>query len=384
MPFTQKQTVEYSSRNTALGASLFVVDYVVLVGLAYGAICASNPWLQGILAVLIGPAVAVLFVVGHDAGHQSLTNRRWLNDTIGRLALLPSAHPYSLWILVHNYTHHRWTNLSPKDYVWTPLSMAEYRRLSFPKRILYRYYRSWAGPLFYYFIEFWIRRIMFPSRKEVRGTYKSVYLVDIALVACVVISYLLFLCIGAQRGWFPNQPTVWNSLLFGAVIPFMSWNTVMSFVIYLHHTHPDLRWYNDEEQWKRESRQSEAAVHVIFPGPINLLFHWIMEHNAHHARPSIPLYHLKTAQRELAASGDRVIVMKWTPRSHLDVVKRCKLYDYETARWMDFNGNYTSASALRPSSAIPEPHFRHSPTAAPPVATDPGLHASQSAETSEQ
>jgi omega-6 fatty acid desaturase (delta-12 desaturase) len=219
-------------------------------------------------------------------------------------------------------------------------------------------YRSWAGVFIYYFLEFWIKRIMFPSRKEVRGHYKTEYLLDMAFVATCALAYLAGLTIGAREGWFHGPRPIWNPLLFGAVIPFAVWNTIMSFVIYLHHTHPDLKWYNDEAEWKREASQAQSAVHVIFPGPVNFLFHWIMEHNAHHARPSIPLYRLRQAQAVLEAhEAENIIVMRWTPRTHLDVARRCKLYDYEAKRWQDFQGRYTSGP---PGSSLNEnagPHF---------------------------
>lgn len=342
MSFTHEETVAFSRRNVLLGLGVFVLDGVLLTTAIAGALCFPHPALQAMSAISAGIIIALLFVVGHDAGHQSLTPYRWLNNLIGRLSILPALHPYSLWILVHNHTHHRWTNLAPKDYVWTPLTLEEYHSLSPGQRLLYRAYRSWAGVFIYYFIEFWIKRIMFPSRKEVRGTYKTAYILDILFVAVFAIGYVMFLVQGAGAGWFHGPRPVWNSVLFGFLIPFAVWNTMMSFVIYLHHTHPDLTWYNDEAEWKRVASQSQSAVHVIFPGPINFFFHWIMEHNAHHARPSIPLYHLRKAQSVLAESEEEILIHRWTPWSHLDVARRCKLYDYEAKRWQDFQGNYTS------------------------------------------
>ncbi|MEW4486609.1 fatty acid desaturase [Thalassoglobus sp. JC818] len=355
MPFTHKETVAFSRRSAIGGIAFFLLDAVVLVAALAYALTASHPVGQLLSSLIAGLMISLLFVVGHDAGHQSLTPHRWLNNFLGRLSTLPALHPFSLWILVHNHTHHRWTNLSPRDYVWTPLSLAEYESLSKPNRFLYRLYRSWAGIFVYYFIEFWIKKIMFPSRKEVRGTYKTVYLLDIAFVSICGLSYLAFLVVGGLSGWFHESHSMWNALLFGAVIPFAVWNTMMSLVIYLHHTHPELVWYNDQSEWKRESSQAESAVHVIFPGPINPIFHWIMEHNAHHARPSIPLYHLKEAQQVLEESEEgKIIVFRWSPWAHLDLVKRCKLYDFQAKRWMDFRGNYTSPE---PTSA-PEPSHR--------------------------
>jgi acyl-lipid omega-6 desaturase (Delta-12 desaturase) len=358
MGFSQEETVEFSRRTVAIGVVVFLFDALLLAGMIAGAVCSRHPLLQAAFAIAAGIVIALLFVVGHDAGHQALTPYRWLNNLIGRLAVLPALHPYSLWILVHNYTHHRWTNLSPKDYVWTPLTMEQYQALPWKQQLLYRVYRSWAGIFIYYFLEFWVKRIMFPSRKEVHGTYKTAYLVDMAFVGVCATAYLVFLVAGAREGWFQSSQPVWNALFFGAILPFAMWNTTMSFVIYLHHTHPDLKWYNDEAEWKRDASQAHSAVHVIFPGPINLFFHWIMEHNAHHARPSIPLYRLREAQEVLKASEqENIVVMRWSPWAHLDIARRCKLYDYQAKRWRDFQGNFTSGSSSpSESSGIPAPH----------------------------
>ncbi len=199
MSFTQQETVEFSQRTAWLGLAIFVFDALLFGAAVTGALWFQNPALQTASAIAAGIIIALLFVVGHDAGHQSLTPYRWLNNLVGRLAILPALHPYSLWILVHNYTHHRWTNLGPKDYVWTPLTLEDYRALPTGKRLLYRAYRSWAGIFIYYFLEFWIKRIMFPSRKEVRGTYKTAYILDIAFVAICAVGYVTFLVLGAGR-----------------------------------------------------------------------------------------------------------------------------------------------------------------------------------------
>ena len=147
MSFTQEETVEFSRRAVVAGLAVFVLDAALFAGAIAGALCFTHPALQAAFAIAAGIVTALLFVVGHDAGHQSLTPYRRLNNLVGRLAVLPALHPYSLWILVHNHTHHRWTNLSPKDYVWTPLTLEEYQSLSGGRKLLYRAYRSWGGHL---------------------------------------------------------------------------------------------------------------------------------------------------------------------------------------------------------------------------------------------
>ena len=84
-------------------------------------------WAQLAMAAVNSLFIAILFIVGHDACHGSLTPHRWLNAFLGRLALLPSLHPFTSWELGHNRLHHCFTNLRGKDYVWTPLSLQEFR-----------------------------------------------------------------------------------------------------------------------------------------------------------------------------------------------------------------------------------------------------------------
>jgi omega-6 fatty acid desaturase (delta-12 desaturase) len=295
------------------------------------------------MACLAGIMIGVLFVVGHDAAHNSLTPSTRLNRWIGVMAFLPSLHSFSLWELGHNRTHHRWTNFAPKDYVWTPLDWRQYSRLSRFRQLQYQFYRSAWGPLLYYAVEIWLRHTLFPFRRDVPRLNLR-YAADTAAVVVFAAAYLTLLIVGLRVGWWGDPGRAWwNPALFGAGIPFLVWNSLMGFVIYLHHTHPDVAWYDDEEGWRIQANQAELAVHVLFPTLINQLFHWILEHNAHHARTGIPFYDLRRSQELLQADGSaQVTEFVWTPGTHMAVVRRCKLFDFRAGRWMDFQGNYTS------------------------------------------
>ena len=60
---------------------------------------------------ILAPAGYLLFTVAHDAGHNSASNKKWLNDLMGRLATpffaLHAAFP--VWRFIH-MQHHRFTN----------------------------------------------------------------------------------------------------------------------------------------------------------------------------------------------------------------------------------------------------------------------------------
>jgi acyl-lipid omega-6 desaturase (Delta-12 desaturase) len=118
-------------------------------------------------------------------------------------------------------------------------------------------------------------------------------------------------------------------------------------VIYLHHTHPAVVWRTASDDLSWLEAQIPNTVHVIFPGPVNFVFHWIMEHTAHHLRPGIPMYNLTKAQSILEERHEEIIVHRWTLRSHLDTLRRCKLFDIERATWTDYDGNSSSTEYAR-------------------------------------
>ena len=84
-------------------------------------------------------------MVGHDAGHGSLTPSAALNRWIGRLAFLGSYVPYSGWLACHNALHHSYTNLRGKDPMWAPLTKQEYEALSRVRRAWERLRRTLVG-----------------------------------------------------------------------------------------------------------------------------------------------------------------------------------------------------------------------------------------------
>jgi omega-6 fatty acid desaturase (delta-12 desaturase) len=342
MSFTREETQKFYQRDTFRGVSMFVVDLVLILGFTLLAIWAQQWYVQVLASIAIGTMTAVIFVVGHDAAHDSLTPHRWLNRIIGTICFFPSLHPYSLWVKLHNLRHHFYTNLLGKDDVWVPLDMAGYKALPWHSRMMYRFYRSSAGPLLYYLIEFWWKKFTWPTKKHYDGVIKTEYIVDTLIMWAFVVVYLGLLISNAHFGWIGGVRPWWNPVLFAAVLPFLIWNVFSGMSIYLHHTHPKIIWYKDEEEWRRVSK-ANTAVHAVFPKIVQRTFHFIQEHSVHHLRPSVPIYHLAEAQKVLEEKEDvDVVVYEWTFARHGNIARRCKLYDFDAKRWMDFEGNYTS------------------------------------------
>lgn len=321
-------------------ALLLVVVDVALFALALAFVVkASNAWLQVAAGLAAGFIIGRLFIIGHDACHQSLTAHRGLNRWIGRIVFLPSLTPYSLWEVGHNVVHHGYTNLKGFDFVWEPRSVAEYRALPAWRRGLERVYRSGWAPWLYYLVEVWWMRMMFPSRRTM-PTRRAVFRWDWALVGTAAAAWIGGLALAAAA---TGQSAAW--LVFaGFVVPFVFWNGMIGFVVYVHHTHPGVAWYADKATWSAAAPFVSTTVHLTFRSSMGAVLHHIMEHTAHHVDMSLPLYRLKRAQKLLESRLDgHIVIQPFSWRWYADTARRCKLYDFDSRRWLDFAGRPTAA-----------------------------------------
>src|SRR4051794_19052474 len=142
------------------GLAYFARD-VVLYGLCVAALLAiSNPLVVVALWFVTGLTMTSLFVVGHDCAHQALFKSRRLNDTIGRIAMLPSWHVYEGWVLGHNRVHHQFTVREGYDFVWHPYTPEQYTAMSTLGRLRHRLEWSFLGAGAYYLREVWWHKMM--------------------------------------------------------------------------------------------------------------------------------------------------------------------------------------------------------------------------------
>ena len=343
----EKMLAVSRERSTVKGLAIFL-PLGILYLLTLTAIIAVPFWpLRLLLAALNGLVLSILFVVGHDACHGAFTPSRRLNNVLGRLAFLPAGHPYAGWDHAHNRVHHSWANLRGKDYAWAPLTKAEYDRCSLMRRWLERFYRSPWGFGAYYFIEIYWKRMLFPSRAFWGNGSKLVFHFDRLLVLLFLVVQGAYLIGLTSLLAAPISP--WAALAYGQWLPFLSWNWLIGFLIFHHHTHPRAPWFDDRDQWSFYGGQVQGSVHLVFPWGINTLIQHIMEHTAHHADPKIPLYNLDAAQRRLEqAYPIDVIVQPFTFGSLRHTLRVCQLYDFEHHRWVSFSGEATSGPTIWP------------------------------------
>ncbi|HZU27116.1 MAG TPA: fatty acid desaturase [Bryobacteraceae bacterium] len=323
---------------TALDVALYVVLTVLLIS-------ASSAVVSALYGVLLGVVTGFLFTVGHDACHGSFTRNASLNAILGRIAFLPSYTPFTSWAYAHNSVHHRYTNLRTRDYVWAPFTKAEYDRLPWWRRLLERWYRSLTGVGPYYAAEIWWKKLAFPTGSDVPR--RRVFQKDRLMVVAFAVAQAITICM------FAAHPA--RALLCGMAIPFLVWNYMMGLVIFQHHTHPRIAWFNDESKWRYTQAQVANTVHIVFPRPINFLLHRIMEHTAHHVDVRIPMYRLERAQalaESVEAAG--IVVESWSPRLLFECFRTCRLYDFERNAWLDFDGKTRSAAPATWAARVSE------------------------------
>ena len=330
--------IPLSERNTLRPLLMLVLDYSLWIALLCGVVFARAMWLKALCGLTAGFVMGRLFIIGHDACHQSLTPHRSLNRWLGRIAFLATLTPYSVWDVGHNVVHHGFTNLKGVDFVWEPLTDAEFQALSPTKRFMHRLYRSGWAPGLYYMIEIWWNRMMFPRASSI-GASREIFMKDSWLATVFGAIWLAVLAFAAEA----TDQSVLSLWLWGFVVPMQFWFAMIGFVVYVHHTHRKISWHEDKATWSKAQPFVSTTVHLTFPFKMGAMMHHIMEHTAHHVDMSIPLYRLEAAQEKLEELlPGRIVVQRFSWAWYFETARACKLFDFKRKCWTDFEGHSTS------------------------------------------
>ena len=335
----------YINKSTRLALALFCRDLGLVVVATALALYVENYALKTLFAIVAGVAIAALFVIGHDAAHNALTPSKKLNGVLGRTAFLPALHNFTLWRIVHNRMHHLEPCVKDKN-SWSPRSKAEYDALPWWSRAAERLYRTPVlGFAPYYVVNRWLREKFCPPR-HLRETRRFRQWTDFALL-------LGFL--GAVFAAFFGATLVidhlayWEAVVWGFLIPQVVWNTLMGFTVYVQHTHPEVPWFRTEDEAVGAGQtHTSRTVHVVFPKWYGHLSNHIMDHAAHHVHTKIPLYRLAKAQKHLnELLGHSAVIEKFTPFRLFSIMRQCQLYDFDSHRWLSFDGTPTAEPLAR-------------------------------------
>jgi omega-6 fatty acid desaturase (delta-12 desaturase) len=353
----RRQLKVFHERSLGSAIAHLVVRLVVYGAAFVGALTLHSPGLRGVAGLVAGVFSGSLFMIGHDACHGSYTSRHGLNQVLGRIAFLPSYHTYSLWDLSHNRIHHVHTNLKGKDFVWTPLTLAEFDRLPWLRRLLHRGFRTPLGLALYYPVEIWAPRLVFPRRKYLDRP-RRIYTADRLLVLAFFIVQLLTIAAvghGRSDGWSACA----RDMGFALVLPWLVFNWMIGFVIYFNHTHPAVPWFDKPGEWSTSPSAIRGTVRLTFPRWTRTFASNIMDHVAHHVDPRVPLARLNQAQQHIeGVLPGQIVVQAFGVRELREILRRCKLYDYEAHRWTDFRGSPTTGQLVADPRSYPRRESR--------------------------
>jgi len=338
-PTLRRERLFFSKRYFATPIAIFLL-VLLAYGMSVAAMLASPLWTSAVLVPITGILVSMLFVIGHDACHQSFTSSRLLNHVIGRIAFLPSLHVFSLWDREHNQRHHQFNNIRHLDYAWIPMSPDQFTSASPWQRQLYRMYRHPLGVGLYYLFEIWPKRKIM-ARRSMLGVVGPVHIVDTVLVWVFIATDVTVLAVAGA--WFNKGIAV--SITIGLLLPFVIFTTLISLATFLHHTHPTISWYSTLGEWEDDDGAIHGTAHVELPWNMQILILFILEHTAHHYAPGVPLYNLTGMQHVMNKKG--ALTWRFTLRRYREVCRSCKLFDYDQRHWLDFDGTRTS-DFLRP------------------------------------
>lgn len=317
------------SRPISRGVCLLMAD-LSLWCIALCLVAAVTPvWIKVVGSLFLWLQSARLFIIGHDACHGSFMHSAKVNRLIGHIAFLPTLTPFSLWEIGHNVAHHGHNNLKGFDYVWTPMSPDEFGTMSLSRQRLERFYRSGYGVGLYYLVELWWKKLIFPSRTHV-GARRPAFFRD-----CVLVTAFATLWVGVLGyAALMTAQSLGMLLMLGLVVPFLLWNGLIGFVIYIHHTHPAVKWYDDKSEWARAKAFLTCTVHIEMPKGVNWILHNIFDHTAHHVDTSVSLFELGLAQATLrSVLPERIVIQKFTWRWYFETATHCQLFDYATHAW---------------------------------------------------
>jgi omega-6 fatty acid desaturase (delta-12 desaturase) len=264
--------------------------------------------------VFLGTALTGFFVLGHDCGHRSFSNRNWVNDLVGHLTFLPLIYPFHAWRILHNH-HHKHTNKLEIDNAWDPFTPKFYETLSPNFQWLYRQVRGrfwWLGSIGHWFnSHFNWTTFEGKEREQVR------FSVLVVLVGAAIAFPALL--------WFTGITGFVKFWLF----PWLVYHFWMSTFTIVHHTIPEIA-FEPAETWNEAKAQLAGTVHCTYPWWVEFLCHDINVHVPHHISTGIPWYNLRKAHASLKENWGQYMVERQFSWSLMkEITDICHLYDQE-------------------------------------------------------
>ncbi|RUR05423.1 fatty acid desaturase [Legionella sp. km772] len=278
-------------------------------------------------SLISGLSTAMLFVWAHDAAHGALFKNNKVAEVLGTIAMFPSLNVYRLWSFGHNKVHHGFASFSPIDWIWRPLTAQEYYSLSKIQQILYRVERCFFTSAFHYLRRIWWEQMLRfnPGKNNKEKRYYRQGKI-FPLLYVLLLSIIAYFYADGMMG-----------ILLVVILPFIIFNYFIAIIVYLHHTHPSMPFFDLKSEWSHSISALFCSTIIHCSHFTRLLLHNIMIHIPHHLDPRIPFYNLPQAHSALKEKyGAYFHEYRFKLRDVLSIFKQCKLYDFDNKLWMTF------------------------------------------------
>lgn len=295
-----------------------VIPYLVLWYLMVRSVQLGYPYAVTLaLAMPAGGLLVRIFILFHDCAHRSFFASAWANTVLGYVLGTLVFTPLEDWRFTHLRHHASYANLDSRGVGdITTLTVTEYQRSPWPKRLKYRLYRNplilfGVGPLFLFLI-----RQRWPARAVSKQARRSVYLTNLtvagtALAASLAIGLKTYLLIQLPSFWVAGAGGIW--------------------LFYVQHQFEGVYWAR-RETWDRLRAAFYGSSYYQLPAVLRWFSASIGLHFIHHLGSRIPNYNLQPCYDAIPAlqAKEPLTVRKSFASSGL------KLWDEEQQRLVGF------------------------------------------------
>lgn len=291
--------------NVAIAVFMVAVGYVSI---------AISPWfLLPFAWIFTGTALTGFFVIAHDCGHRSFANRRWVNDLVGHVLLLPLIYPFHSWRIKHNH-HHKHTNKLDEDNAWHPIRTEVFETWGpFRKAVFEGFMRNrlwWVGSIGHWAV------VHFDWRNFQKKDQSSI---KFSVAVVVLFAAVTFPLLIATTG-------IWGFVKFW-LLPWMVYHFWMSTFTIVHHTTFDVPFVG-ANKWNEALAQLSGTIHCDYPRWIEFLCHDINVHVPHHLSTAIPSYNLRLAYKSIKENWEPYLhdESKFSWALMKEITNKCQLY----------------------------------------------------------
>lgn len=294
-----------------------VID-IAQIALAFAAFVYLPAVLWPVLSLWLGFCYFAMFGLGHEGGHGLLSKRRWLNECLGQIAMLPTLWSLSVWRQDHR-THHRYTNLHPEDKAFRPMTVDEYRGQTLFIRLAYRFSRTYLVFISTMILQVRLHaRVFYAPGVAKRGlALLQVTLVGAYLAAMIVVFGLAGLCVLV-------------------ILPLVVFNLLFSMIAFLQHTNPAIH-FKRRGDWDMNAENLYGTANVKLPALLDAYTHYTNHHLAHHNYLRVPAAELPAITAELLRRHEgKIVTVAYSWREFLKISKMCFLVreEGESLAWV--------------------------------------------------